>query len=76
MEDDRSLRWVPVNTGCVGPTQSVQTDRVNLQRLCLSTFGDKSALLIIDCEDDAVAHKQMSPTRLSTSSIESRKWGR
>ncbi len=41
MEDDRSLRWVPVNTGCVGPTQSAQTDTVNLQRLCLLRLAMK-----------------------------------
>ncbi|OLD81466.1 MAG: hypothetical protein AUF67_08005 [Acidobacteria bacterium 13_1_20CM_58_21] len=56
------------------PSQS-KPGPVNLQKLSLLAFGDESALLIVDCQDEGGgAHKQMSTTRLSTSFIASSNW--
>ena len=55
-----SVGFLPTQGVLDRPSRHVLTS-VNLQQLRLPTLGYENALLIIDCEDDAVAHKQMSP---------------
>ena len=48
IEVDMSLRWVLSTQGVLDRPSQRGLTPVNLQELCLPTYGDESALLIID----------------------------